>query len=170
MKAFKDILFPMDFTRYSIDLVEFAVVFARAMRARLHLLHVITREEAPSFDALDEFYHAVHSHDDPEGKRPSPDMPDLLKVNVRDREVWRGITRYASESGVDLVIMSAGSDAPSAPFLPGGTTAMVMFNSACPVMTVRIPAKCRNHESLAELTLPEMEEELATADEAPPAP
>lgn len=162
MKIIKNILFPTQFTRYSIDILEYAILFARSLHARLHLLHVITRDEAPNFEALNEFFLAISENTENIVTRTALNQVDLIKVHLKDADIWRGVVRYAHESEIDLVMMAARSPETSEDKSLSHTALSVLEHAPCPVMVIRLPEERRHHQSRFELSLQEMKRELAS--------
>jgi nucleotide-binding universal stress UspA family protein len=165
LKIIKNILFPIDFTNYSIDLLEYVILFAQSVRSRLHLLHVITSGETPSFDELNEFFHTIRSQPPDDVTKFALDQLDLIKIHIRDRSAAEGIVRYSGENEIDMVMMAAHApgrpvEGPVAP-----TVHRVLENSPCPVMVIRIPREGSKHQSRFELTLQEIKREVAARRE-----
>lgn len=160
MKIIKNIIFPMHFTHYSISILEYAILFARSLRARLHLLHVITQDESHSFDALNEFFLAVQEGEGNAASRSLLSQVDLVKVQIKAADAWSGILRYADENRADLIMMAVPGSASSDASL-GQTTHQVLRQSHCPVMVIRLPDEKSEHRSRFELTLQEMKKEIA---------
>ncbi len=162
MKIIKNILLPIEFTNYSIDLLEYVILFARSVRARLHLLHVITSEVSTSFDELNEFFYTIRTNPESEITRSALDQVDLVKVHTRNKTVWEGICRYARESEIDMIMIAAHSH-PAEPESPLGETVLrLLTNSFWPVMVIRLPEEGSRHRSSFELTLQEIKREIAT--------
>lgn len=165
MKIIKNILFPIDFTNYSIDLLEYVILFARSVRARLHLLHVITSGETPSFDALNEFFHTIRRQPPDDVTKYALDQLDLIKIHIRDHSAAAGIVRYAGENEIEMIMVAAHApgrpvEGPVAP-----TVHRVLETSPCPVMVIRIPREGSKHQSRFELTLQELKREVAARRE-----
>ncbi len=161
MKIIKNILFPTQFTRYSLDILEYAILFARSLHARLHLLHVITRDATPSFDTLNEFFRSVSENADSIVTRTALDQVDLIKVHIKESEVWKGVVRYAHEAEIDLIMMAARSPETPAERSLSHTAMSVLEHAPCPVMPIRLPEERRMHQSRFEMTLQEIKKELS---------
>lgn len=163
MKTVKNILIPLRFTRYSLDLLEYAMLFSRAIHARLHLLHVISGDESQGFLGLNEFFHTVSAGEDPLGMRQVLEEVDLEKVHIRDEEPHRGILRYAREHSIDLILLPAHSPGDFPPGTLGETTRHVLEQAPCPVMVLHLPASAqRAHRSEEEMDLQELKREIAS--------
>jgi nucleotide-binding universal stress UspA family protein len=162
VKIVKNILFPLRFTNYSLDILEYAVMIARSSRARLHLLHVMTASEAKSFDELNEFFFTIMSDAEAGVSRTILDQVDLVKVHIKAEEVWEGIVEYAKDQAIDLIMMAVHQPGAAAPTSLGTTTLRVLEMSPCPVMVVRTPDERSKHQSRFELTLQEIKKEIST--------
>lgn len=152
----------MQFTDYSIDVLEYAIVVARSLRARLHLLHVITSKQGPGFDALNEFFYTIGNDPESSVTRSALDQMDLLKVHIRDESVSRGIIRYATDSEIDMIMMAAQTAQPDGSSALSQNTLRVLENSPCPVMIIQWPSERSQHQSRFELTLQEIKKEIST--------
>jgi nucleotide-binding universal stress UspA family protein len=161
VKIVKNILFPMRFTNYSLDILEYAVIFARSSRARLHLLHVMIPSEAKSFDELNEFFFTIMSDTEASVSRTVLDQVDLVKVHIKAEFVWQGIVDYAQDQAIDLIMMAVHQPGASSPASLGETTLRVLDESPCPVMVVRTPDERSKHQSRFELTLQEIKKEIS---------
>jgi len=162
VKIVKNILFPIRFTNYSIDILEYVILLARSVRAKLHLLHVITSEESPSFDELNEFFHTIKNHPKGDAARNALDQLDLIKIHIKDRDVEKGIIRYAAEGEIDMIMMAAHAPgaAPGKPL--GRIVRHVLDSGPCPVMVIRLPEDRSRHQSRFEMTLQEIKRDLAS--------
>lgn len=162
MKQIKNILFPMKFTDYSLSALEYAIAFARGLRSRLHLLHVITGQEAATFDELNEFFHTILDESEAGPGRSLLDQVDLVKVHVRDESVGTGIVRYAKDVKMDLILMASSSHSPDPPVSFAGTVRLVMGAGVCPVLILWEPESPSQHRSQFEMTLPEIRKEISS--------
>ncbi|HNR39745.1 MAG TPA: universal stress protein [Acidobacteriota bacterium] len=161
MKVIKNILYPMQFKDYSLDMLEYVILTARSLRARLHLLHVITGTETSSFDELNDFFYAVVSDSDARLARQRPDPLDLVKVHVKADAIWNGIVTYAREQAVDLILMAAHAAPGERAADLGDNIPKVLELSHCPVLVMWDARVQKKHQSREELTLTEIRKEIA---------
>lgn len=140
----KRILVPVDFSKHSHNALRYAVAFADALGAELHLLHVVqepasyTRMYVPPEDWLTEERDAA--------RRELEKLPgDEVKANVAVlREVRSGsplveIIQYAKEADIDLIVMGTHGRTGLAHLLLGSVAENVVRQAPCPVLTVRNP-------------------------------
>lgn len=143
--AFKHIVCPIDFSVESQRALEFALSLAREADSRLSLLHVVevlSEIEAPdhaSFDvkAYGEILRRI-ARDRlkaliPEGAREWC-RPEAV---VASGKAYRGIVKVAEERRADLIVMGVTGRGQINRMLFGSTTAQVVREAACPVLTIR---------------------------------
>ncbi|MDD3847123.1 MAG: universal stress protein [Syntrophorhabdaceae bacterium] len=145
---FKKILCPVDFSKYTKDVVAYAIDIAKKYGAELHLLHVIpnltyftpyesflTPENLVAVekniqDEVDKEFAGVLSHA----------HGDIRKV-VRTGVAFVEIIDYAKTEGVDLIVMGTHGRGGIEHILIGNVAEKVVRKSPCPVMTIRPKGK-----------------------------
>ena len=132
----RHILYPTDFSQYSLQVAPYAFSLARHYRAKLILLHVV--EGA-----------IIHSAADLERKRGhvaarlQKSVPARVKrelkpeLEVEFGEPARNIRKVAAEWQVGLIVMGVRRGKPAAAHLPEGTAYKVVRSAPCPVLTIR---------------------------------
>jgi nucleotide-binding universal stress UspA family protein len=164
VKIIKNILCPIEFTNYSIDFLEYVILLARSMNARLHLLHVITTDESLDFGALNEFFHTIRRNPGDQATQHALDNLDLLKVHIKDADAGKGIVGYAAENEIDMIMMTAHSLGAENDCPLGSTGQFVLNHASCPVMIFRLPEERSTHQSRLELTLQEIKREVLSTN------
>jgi universal stress protein A len=140
----KRILVGVDFSKHSENAVRYAVAFAEALGAELHLLHVVpgpvayTRMYVPPEDWLVEERDAARRE-----LERLPGVQAQANVSVL-REVRSGsplveIVQYAREANIDLIVMGTHGRSGLAHLLLGSVAENVVRQAPCPVLTVRDP-------------------------------
>jgi nucleotide-binding universal stress UspA family protein len=142
---FTRILVPTDFSEPSDAALDYARVLAGKFGASLHVLHVV---ETPSAMMSPEVYIA----DSPEAQvQLFEDAKNRLqhRVTPNDRTRYaatteivsgpnaRSIVNYATERGMDLIVMGTHGRTGMAHLLMGSVAEKVVRDAPCPVMTVR---------------------------------
>src|SRR5262245_17774266 len=143
--TFKRILCPLDFSDSSRHALEFALSLAMEADAKLGLLHVVEQlsetglPEAARFDLRDYAEYLERGARDrllaliPEGAREWC-RPDVVVVAGK---AHRGILKVAEERRSDLIVMGVAGRGGIDRMMFGSTTAQVVREAACPVLTVR---------------------------------
>jgi nucleotide-binding universal stress UspA family protein len=151
MPAFKKILFPVDLSEVSAEIIPVVILMARTFQADLHVLFV-----ARIFKYYDSIYVPPLSIVEFEdrivggGKRRLDEfVEEHLKdccvsvVKVVPGDPAEEIVRYIDEEGIDLVIMSTHGRKGLDRILFGSVANHVVTTSSVPVMTVN-PYRKRN--------------------------
>ncbi len=163
MKIIKKILFPIDFTDYSVDLLEYVIMFSNRANATLHLLNVIVEDDIPKgFDILNEFFNIIKDNPEYEVQKNALDGLNLIKVHIKSKSPSKGIVDYALENDIDLIMIpahrpSCKKDAPL-----GETASQVVKDAPCPVMIMKLPEEMKKHFSRYELSLDEIKKEITS--------
>jgi nucleotide-binding universal stress UspA family protein len=163
MIALKRILAPTDFSDASAAAMRYAVAFARAFQARLHVLHVESRQDLEILVegelAVDRLLAQAGGPTVP--RNPARELLARVLTPEEDRElhaeyvlrasgrggVYVEIVRYAKERDVDLIVMGTHGHGFAAHMLLGNVTEKVVRRAPCPVLTV--------HPSTHEFVLPD---------------
>ena len=154
MIALKRILAPTDFSNTSAAAMRYAVAFARAFQAKLHVLHVEPRHD---LELLVEQQLAVERVMAAQTGTPATlrnvARELLAKVLTPEEErdaraefvlrasgrggVYMEIVRYAKEREIDLIVMGTHGHGFAAHMLMGNVAEKVVRRAPCPVLTVR---------------------------------
>jgi len=146
--SFKNILFPVDFSDYSLEALPYVRELARAFDAQVHCLYVVE-------DAM-QFWTAMGPEAIPVG--PLPDEIARLAEGrmARFRSEHLGgfahepitsvtvgssfveIISYSREHKIDLIVMTTHGRGAIAHALLGGTAEKVVRKAPCAVLTVRV--------------------------------
>ena len=154
MIALKRILAPTDFSTASATAMRYAVAFARAFQAKLHVLHVEPRHDleilveqqlaverviaaqtgtpATLRNVARELLGKVLT---PEDERESH-AEYVLRASGRGG-IYLEIVRYAKERDIDLIVMGTHGHGFAAHMLMGNVAEKVVRRAPCPVLTVR---------------------------------
>ncbi|MDB4954972.1 MAG: Universal stress protein UspA [Myxococcales bacterium] len=142
----KNILVPVDFSEASEAALDYAVVLAARLDAKLHLLHVVTFPvlgvpEAgitltPSVieDLMTESQSALQKLAD--ARRNSAKIGEVMLRTGDPREVIHWV---AEEISADLIVMSTHGRRGIRRLLLGSVTESVVRTASCPVLTLRVP-------------------------------
>jgi nucleotide-binding universal stress UspA family protein len=136
------ILFPTDFSLKSIKAREHAIYLAVALGASVFILHAIEPFEYEELDdEIKSFYKELEVQ---LGEKMANEKEVFLNsgLSVHDDIIigsrWRVVNNYASEHGIDLIVMgSHGVRTETGELSVGTTSHKVMFTSPCPVLLVR---------------------------------
>jgi len=150
MLNLKKILYPTDFSEYSLAALPYAVSLARQNDAELYCLHVV---EMPQEEYLtSEYMVPLEVPHVPEDKIirtararmerfAAENLFEIAKVTSR---VLVGvpfveIIRYAREQSIDLIVIGTHGHSALAAMLLGTVAEKVVRKAPCPVLTVRHP-------------------------------
>ena len=144
MPEFKKILFPVDLSKVSAEIIPYVTTMARAFQADLHVLFV-----ARIFKYYDTIYVPPVSIVDFEekivggGKRRLDEFVEehlkdccVSAVKVVPGDPSEEIIRYIDEEGIDLVVMGTHGRKGLDRILFGSVANYVVTTSSVPVMTV----------------------------------
>lgn len=144
MAAIKQVLAAVDFSEASDHALETAKHFARTFGAGLHLLHVIPDPYAQPWaveatgsaipDLLRQWESEAGSR--LEGLKPTG---IVSRAVVRVGNPYHEIVEYATQEGIDLVVMGTHGRGPIGHLLLGSVAEKVVRQAPCPVLTVRRP-------------------------------
>jgi nucleotide-binding universal stress UspA family protein len=136
------ILVPIDFSRTSMDALNYAVALARKFAAAVHLLHVTAPDEAavPGVaHTLRQTAQAVLSVQERLAKTHEkylfPFWPE--NTHIRTGQAFHEICEQAREIGADLIVIGTRGNTGLKRVLLGSTTERVVRFSHCPVLAVR---------------------------------
>lgn len=158
----KNILVPLDFSRYSSSLVKNALAIAKVFDARVHLIHVLERPTTAAFtwmtDKVETYFEL-----DPELRQRALDKMNaylqesageaILQV-IENGRAYEEIVHYAAANQIDLILMATRGFSKFDYFwLWGSTTERVVRLAPCSVLTER----ATDMAHLSELVLEEAE-------------
>lgn len=148
MISLKRILYPTDFSEFSLHALAYARSFAESYDAELHVLHVV--------DEASLYWMAMGPNSLPIGpcteeliQVAQKEMSDFLDEHLAENkhvktEVVLGrpfseIIRYARESNIELIVLCTHGRSGLQHALLGSVTEKVVRKAPCPVLTVRHP-------------------------------
>jgi len=142
----KNILFPTDFSKYSMSAAEYAVERARKYNATVHVLHVI-EDFKPilairTFDLTQEKIETEMASQAEEEldkciaemsqKFGEADFKKAIKFGVSHAE----IVKYATENDIDLIVIATQGKTGLLHTLLGSVAEKVIRHSDCPVLVI----------------------------------
>lgn len=137
------ILVPVDFSETSTDALRLARDIARAMDARLVLLHVTPDPSSQPWVDVPLDFNLLRMEWQEEARRRLQALIDLLGITGREAtiDVSAGyppsiILRAASEHDVDLIVLGTHGHGPARRFLLGSVADRVTQRASCPVLTI----------------------------------
>jgi len=150
MVNLKKILYPTDFSEYSLTALPYAVDLACRNDAELFCLHVV---EMPKEQYLTGGYmvplEIPHVSEDKVLRTARARLERFVAENISDiskitSRVLTGvpfveIIRYAREQSIDLIVIGTHGHSALAAMLLGGVAEKVVRKAPCPVLTVRDP-------------------------------
>jgi len=150
MVNLKKILYPTDFSEYSLTALPYAVDLARLNDAELFCLHVV---EMPKEQYLTGGYmvplNVPHVSEDKVLRTARTRLDRFTAENLHDigkvtSRVLTGvpfveIIRYAREQSIDLIVIGTHGHSALAAMLLGSVAEKVVRKAPCPVLTVRDP-------------------------------
>ncbi len=152
------ILFPTDLSETAEGAFGYAIQLAKTCGAEIHVLNV----RAPRTPETDGAFAFVHAEDESAGIWSEANRTVDLKGGVRvvhaqvhTAPVVQGITEYAAQEGMDVIVMGTHGRGGLARLFLGGVTSGVAQKSCCPVLAV--------HENARE-DVPKMKTILAAVD------
>jgi nucleotide-binding universal stress UspA family protein len=119
----QQILVATDFSEQADAALRVASTYARALGARIHLLHVISRDEADVTGLLADAKAAL-----------GPDVP--VSIASMGGDPAMEIVRHAASLGVDLIVLGTHGRTGVSRVLLGSVADRVMRAAPCPVLVV----------------------------------
>lgn len=130
----QQILVATDFSESAEAALGVAAQYARALHARLHLLHVSTAEDIDVTPLLE----------GAAGRVVGPDVPLTLAASGGDPA--EEILRYAAHQPIDLIVVGTHGRTGVSRFLLGSVAERVVHGARCPVLVAsRLRAVSRAH-------------------------
>lgn len=145
MIAIKKIMFPTDFSEYSLHALNYVRAFATMHESEVLVLHVAeltganTYVYAPLYPEInnDILHNARVRMNELENKLSGE--PFKVKTSIVHNKPFVGIVEVAKEQGIDLIIMATHGYGPVKHMLLGSTAERVVQKAPCPVLTIRDP-------------------------------
>ena len=141
------ILVPIDFSEHSKNALQYAIPYAVQFKARLDLLYVVEPTIYPADFSFGQV--GFPNIEEELRKRGSEELNALLaneikgrvpaSASVRTGKPFYEINEYASENGVDLIIIATHGHTGVEHILFGSTVEKVVRKAPCPVLVVRDP-------------------------------
>lgn len=143
----KNILFTTDFSEGASHALSYAVDMANTYRAKLYLLHVVHDiYMSPGSHIPHGSVDTMYTELEASAKKALEKLCFSAREGCKDIEnyVVRGIPheeilKFASQKGIDLIIIGTHGRKGLDRVLLGSTAERVVRNSPCPVLTVRMP-------------------------------
>lgn len=150
------ILAPVDFSPPSTAAVRFAATLARALDARLELIHIVedpfmsTAWGAEAYVSdLTQLLDSLTVNATSRLEQLKTVLADVAtETEVLRGEPWRQIVEHASASKADLIVMGTHGHTGLSHVLLGSVAEHVVRQAPCPVLTVREPA--RHHRAAGQ--------------------
>jgi nucleotide-binding universal stress UspA family protein len=146
----RSILAPTDFSPSAERALEYACSLASQLGATLHLLHVLSDAVIPVgpdpslITAIPpEYYSETESQSREALARAIPDtwpQPPARRVEVRWGSAVEGITAYAADQRIDLIVLATHGRTGLSHVLLGSVAEQIVRTAPCPVLTIRRPA------------------------------
>ncbi|WP_305046139.1 universal stress protein [Geoalkalibacter sp.] len=146
MKKNLKILIPIDFSKYSLETLGFALKLREHCEPTYHLLYVVVDGEIESFSALagipreeqqrkmDEARHQLER----EAERVREAVPEArIETVILAGIPYKEICRYADKESMDLIIIGTHGRTGLSHLLIGSTTERVVQQASCPVLSVK---------------------------------
>lgn len=150
MLNLKKILYPTDFSEYSLAALPYAVSIARQNDAVLYCLHVV---DMPQEEYLTREYmvplNVPHVPEDKVLRTARTRMERFVADNLSETQKVESrvlvgvpfveIIRYARDQSIDLIVIGTHGHSALAAMLLGTVAEKVVRKAPCPVLTVRHP-------------------------------
>jgi len=143
------ILYPTDFSRFSLYALPYARSFAEEYGAEVHCLHVVDEgyqywvamsgEGVPIGPGPEEILDAARQQMDRFAAEHLKDWGVGVKTAVVLGRPFVEIIQYAREMPADLIVIATHGHSGLKQMLLGGTAEKVVRKAPCPVLTIRHP-------------------------------
>jgi nucleotide-binding universal stress UspA family protein len=140
------ILIPLDFSRYSLETLQFALRLKEFFAPSFYLLYVLVEGDLEYFTQLsglprDEQVRKVEEARrqlEIEAQRIREQHPDLpVETVVLCGIPYKEICRYADREGMDLIVIGTHGRTGLSHLLIGSTTERVVQQASCPVLSLK---------------------------------
>jgi nucleotide-binding universal stress UspA family protein len=141
---FSKIVYPVDFSDYAKEILEYAVAMAKKFDAELHLIHVIPNlnyftpyESFLTPENLVAIERNIEKDVAEDFDKLTKDLDIPVKTVVKTGVTFLEIIDYVKEAGIELVVMGTHGRTGIEHMLIGGVAEKVVRKSPCPVLTIR---------------------------------
>ena len=141
---FKKIVYPVDFSDYAEEILEYAVAMTKKFDAELHLIHVIPNlnyftpyESFLTPENLVAIEQNIEKDVAEDFDKLTKDLDIPVKRVVKTGVTFLEIIDYVKEEGIELVVMGTHGRTGIEHILIGGVAEKVVRKSPCPVLTIR---------------------------------
>ena len=141
---FKKILYPVDFSDYAEEIMEYATTIASRFDSELHLIHIIPNlnyftpyESFLTPENLVAVERNIESEVDKDFVKLVEKITVPVKKVIRTGVTFLEIIDYIKEAGIDLVVMGTHGRSGIEHILIGSVAEKVVRKAPCPVLTVR---------------------------------
>lgn len=139
----KNILVPLDFSRASMQALDYATAVAEQFKAQVHLMHVQMPDEACALPAAGHLMRecaesATFLHEKLAGIE-TEQVPQFWPENchIRTGRTYEEICDLARELNIDLIVLASRGNTGFKRLVLGSTAERVVRFSPCPVLVVR---------------------------------
>jgi nucleotide-binding universal stress UspA family protein len=160
MDPIQNILYPTDFSEFSLAALPYALELARRFEARLHCVHVVDESYQywlgagenviPTIVPTEDILQTAQEQMDLFIEKHFKDIGIQLHSQVLSGHPAREILHYAGEEHIDLIVIATHGHSGLASVLLGSVTDKVVHKAPCPVLTVRHSDKKSTSEETAE--------------------
>jgi len=143
------ILYPTDFSEFSLCALPFAAALAQKFEAEIHCLHVVDEpyhcwmgageSAAPLVVSREDLWQSAQQQMIDFSERHLSSIEAPLQSKMVSGRPFVEIIRYAREEKTDLIVIATHGRGGLASMLLGSVTEKVVRKSPCPVLTVRHP-------------------------------
>ena len=149
MVKLSNILYPSDFSEFSVCALPYAVSLAAKFDATMHLLHVVDNayqywlglgdSAMPAAIPAEDIWIASEKQMAGFIEKHLSEQKDRLLSKMVAGSPFVEIVRYAQDNAIDMIVIGAHGRSGLASMLLGGVTEKVVRKAPCPVLTVRHP-------------------------------
>ena len=149
MVNIRKILFPTDFSEYSLAALDFAYDLTNRYTAQLHCMHVVdvvdnmilgeyvpTMEGIPPF-AVGQIKETAEQRLDEFVKKHFSEFKNSIVKKVVMGKPFFEIIQYCRQENIDLIVLGTHGHSALASMLLGSVAEKVVRKAPCPVLTVR---------------------------------
>jgi nucleotide-binding universal stress UspA family protein len=141
------ILWPTDFSDFSLRGGRYAAGFARQFDAELHVIHVVAPAVLPDLSVMapaglpvptsePDLLDTCNEHLTQLIQRHFPQQPHIVRKALLGHP-WSEICDYAEEADIDLIVLTTHGRTGIEHVLIGSTAERVVQHAPCPVLTIK---------------------------------
>jgi nucleotide-binding universal stress UspA family protein len=141
---FKKIVYPIDFSEFTDEILKYAVNITKKFNAELHLIHIIPNlnyftpyESFLTPENLVAIEKNIEKEVEKDFEKVTKDIDMPLKKIVKTGATFVEIIDYIKEEDIDLVVMGTHGRSGIEHILIGSVAEKVVRKSPCPVLTIR---------------------------------